>query len=71
LGALVVAIVGGYANDPNDASGATNHSVTEQVARAHGYKGAMASLPKGMAQEIYITTYIEAPRYADVLLMCC
>lgn len=76
LGALVVAVVGGvfaieggYVNDPNDAGGATNHGVTEQVARAHGYKGAMASLPKGMAQEIYITTYIEAPRYDDVLLL--
>lgn len=76
LGALVVAVVGGvfaieggYVNDPNDAGGATNHGVTEQVARAHAYKGAMASLPKGMAQEIYISTYIEAPRYDDVLLL--
>ena len=76
LGALVVAVVagvfaieGGYVNDPNDAGGATNHGVTEQVAREHGYAGAMQSLPKGMAQEIYIATYIKAPKFDRVLAL--
>ena len=54
VAAGVIAVEGGYVNDPNDAGGATNHGVTEQVAREHGYAGAMQSLPKGMAQEIYI-----------------
>ena len=76
LGALVVAVVagvfaieGGYVNDPNDAGGATNHGVTEQVAREHGYAGEMQSLPKGMAQEIYIATYIKAPKFDRVLAL--
>lgn len=55
------AIEGGYVNDPNDSGGATNHGITEQVARQHGYTGPMQSLPKGMAQDIYIRSYIEQP----------
>lgn len=76
VGALVVAVVavvfsteGGYVNDPNDAGGATNHGITEAVAREHGYTGPMQSLPKGMAQDIYIRTYIEAPKYDRVLAL--
>ena len=76
LGALVVAVVagvfaieGGYVNDPNDAGGATNYGVTEQVAREHGYAGAMQSLPKAVAQEIYIATYIKAPKFDRVLAL--
>ncbi|MFZ7338307.1 glycoside hydrolase family 108 protein [Comamonas jiangduensis] len=63
----VLTIEGGYVNDPNDAGGATNHGITEQVAREHGYTGPMQSLPKGMATDIYIGTYIQAPRFDGVL----
>ena len=76
LGALVAAVVagvfaieGGYVNDPNDAGGATNHGITEQVARQHGYAGPMQSLPKGMAQDIYISSYIEQPKFDRVLAL--
>ena len=76
LGALVTAVVagvfaieGGYVNDPNDAGGATNHGITEQVARQHGYAGPMQSLPKGMAQDIYISSYIEQPKFDRVLAL--
>ena len=76
LAALVVAVVGGvfaieggYVNDPNDSGGATNHGITEQVARQHGYTGPMQSLPKGMAQDIYIRSYIEQPKFDRVLAM--
>lgn len=76
LGALLLAVVGGvfaieggYVNDPNDSGGATNHGITEQVARDHGYSGAMESLPKGMAQDIYIESYIKKPRYDQVLML--
>lgn len=75
LSALVLAVVagvfaieGGYVNDRNDSGGETNHGVTVQVARDHGYAGPMKSLPKGMAQQIYIQTYIQAPKYDRVLL---
>lgn len=74
LGALAVAVVagvfaveGGYSNDPNDSGGATNHGITEQVAREHGYTGTMQSLPKELAQDIYIESYIKKPRYDLVL----
>lgn len=74
LGALVLAVVAGvfavedgYVNDPNDAGGETNHGITVQVAREHGYAGPMQNLPKGMAQDIYIKTYIEAPKFDRVL----
>lgn len=74
IGVLMAAVVGtvlslegGYVNDPNDAGGATNHGITEQVAREHGYTGPMQSLPKGMATDIYIGTYIQAPRFDGVL----
>ena len=69
VAAGVIAVEGGYVNDPNDAGGATNHGVTEQVAREHGYAGEMQSLPKGMAQEIYIATYIKAPKFDRVLAL--
>lgn len=74
LGALVLATVAGvfavekgFSNDPNDSGGATNHGVTEAVAREHGYTGAMQALPQGMAQDIYIKTYIKRPKFDQVL----
>lgn len=76
LGALVLAVVsgvfaieGGYVSDPNDRGGETNHGITVAVARQHGYTGPMRSLPKGMAQDIYIKTYIVAPGFDRVLAM--
>lgn len=76
LGALVIATVagvfaleGGYVNDPNDAGGETNHGITEQVARDYGYLGSMRDLPKGIAQDIYIRSYIEQPKFDRVLAL--
>lgn len=74
LGALIAAVVGGvfaieggYVSDPNDRGGETNHGITVSVARKHGYTGPMKSLPKDMAQDIYIKSYIEGPRFDRVL----
>lgn len=76
LGALVLAVVGsvvaiegGYVSDPNDRGGETNHGITVAVAREHGYTGPMRSMPKGMAQDIYIKTYIVLPGFDRVLAM--
>lgn len=74
LGALIVSVIGGvvaieggYVNDPNDRGGATNHGVTEQVARDNGYTGPMQSLPQGMAVDIYKRQYIDKPGFDRVL----
>lgn len=74
LGALVIATVagvvaveGGFVDDGNDAGGATNHGITEVVAREHGYEGAMQSLPESTARQIYVDTYILAPKFDRVL----
>lgn len=76
IGALIIAVVGGvvateggFVDDPNDAGGATNHGVTEQVAREHGYDGPMQELPEDTARRIYAETYIEAPQFDRVLAL--
>jgi len=63
----VVAIEGGYVNNPKDPGGATNHGITEQVARNHGYEGHMRDLTKEMAESIYYDDYIVKPGYVPVI----
>lgn len=63
----VVAIEGGYVNDPNDSGGATNHGVTEKVARANGYTGSMQTLPQDFAAQVYERQYVYGPHYDLVL----
>lgn len=57
---------GGYVDHPADRSGATCWGITESVARAAGYRGAMAVLPRGVAAAIYRRSYWERPGYAAV-----
>ena len=44
---------GGYVNHPAARGGPTRYGITEAVARAHGYRGAMADLPHDEAAAIY------------------
>ena len=53
---------GGYVNHPADKGGPTRFGITETVARAHGYAGAMASLPRGEAAAIYRRLYWLRPK---------
>lgn len=70
----IYAVEGGYVNNDADPGRATNMGVTEQVARAHGYKGDMRLFPKHCASaanicadEIYVRDYVERPGYMPLI----
>lgn len=76
VGTVVLAVIGavftlesGYVNDPKDPGGATNHGITEQVARTNGYEGEMRELPRDVAADIYTRDYISKPGFDRVLAM--
>lgn len=48
---------GGFVDHPDDRGGPTNFGITEAVARAAGYAGAMRNLPRGTAADIYKKRY--------------
>lgn len=58
---------GGYVNHPADKGGPTCFGITEAVARAHGYAGAMAELPRDEAAAIYRRLYWLRPRFDQVV----
>ncbi len=58
----ILRLEGGYVNDPSDSGGETNFGITERVARAHGYAGAMRDLPREVAFDIYSTKYWDSVR---------
>jgi len=69
VGALIDELIereGGYVNHPADKGGPTCFGITEAVARAHGYAGAMRSLPREEAAAIYRRLYWLRPRYDQV-----
>lgn len=57
---------GDYVDHPADRGGPTRFGITEAVARAHGYAGAMARLPRTEAEAIYKRLYWRRPRFDDV-----
>lgn len=61
--AAVFAVEGGFVDNPRDPGGATNHGVTEKVARHSGFKGRMQDLTRDEAEEIYATRYIVKPGF--------
>lgn len=54
---------GGYVDHPADRGGPTTFGITEAVARAHGYAGAMRALPRDEAIAIYRRLYWLRPRF--------
>ncbi|MFZ2996167.1 glycoside hydrolase family 108 protein [Sphingobium sp.] len=62
----VIAREGGYSRHPADRGGPTNWGITEAVARANGYAGDMARLPRARAVAIYRRLYWDQPGYALV-----
>jgi lysozyme family protein len=57
---------GGYANHPADKGGPTCFGITEAVARAHGFAGALRNLPRDEAAAIYRRLYWLRPRFDQV-----
>lgn len=57
---------GGYVNHPADRGGPTRFGITEAVARAHGFAGPMAQLPRDEAAAIYRRLYWLRPRYDTI-----
>ena len=53
----VIGREGGYSNNPKDRGGPTRWGITEQVARAYGYRGDMRDLPRETAVTIYRRRY--------------
>jgi lysozyme family protein len=69
VGSLIEALIereGGYVNHPADKGGPTCFGITEAVARAHGYAGAMSRLPREEAAAIYRRLYWLRPRFDQV-----
>lgn len=62
----VIAREGGYTNHPADRGGPTRWGITEQVARAHGYRDDMRNLPRVVAVEIYFNRYWHGPGFDRV-----
>lgn len=56
----------GYVNHPHDRGGPTCWGITEQRARAHGYRGDMRELPRSFAEAIYREDYWTEPRFDQV-----
>lgn len=61
-----VGIEGGYSDHPSDRGGPTKFGITEQVARANGYKDDMKEMPLYVAQRIYRIQYWDIMRLDTV-----
>ena len=59
----VIGREGGYVDHPADRGGATRWGITEAVARAHGYRGAMQGFPRAEAARIYTRVYWARPGF--------
>lgn len=57
---------GEYVDHPSDRGGPTRWGITEQVARAYGYRGPMQDLPRELAHDVYVDRYWKAPRFDQV-----
>lgn len=57
---------GGFVDHPDDRGGPTNWGITQATARAYGYHGRMADMPRGVAKQIYLERYWRQPRFDEV-----
>ncbi len=59
---------GRYSNNPADSGGETMWGITAKVARANGYNGRMADMPRQTAVDIYRKEFFIRPRFDQLLL---
>lgn len=57
----LIAVEGGYVNDPSDSGGETIFGITKAVARENGYAGPMRSMTRDQAKVIYRAKYWAKP----------
>jgi lysozyme family protein len=57
---------GGFIDHPADKGGPTRYGITRTTARAHGYAGAIAALPRDIAVVIYHADYWRTPGFDRV-----
>jgi lysozyme family protein len=57
----LIAIEGGYVNDPSDSGGETIWGVTKAVARENGYAGPMKAMTREQAKAIYRAKFWAKP----------
>lgn len=62
----LIAVEGGYTNDPSDAGGETNFGITIATARKYGYVGPMIEMPRAVAEDIYRRRYFVDPGFDKV-----
>lgn len=65
--AAVLAVEGGYVNDPVDRGGETNMGITKRVAVQNGYTGPMRTLPREVAESIYYKRYLVEPGFDKLI----
>lgn len=65
----VIAREGGFVDHGDDPGGATNWGITEAVARAEGWTGSMASLPRRFALDVYYRQYVVRPGFDLIIPM--
>lgn len=63
----LIAVEGGYVNNPNDKGGETNWGITAAVARANGFSGSMRDMTKAQALDIYRREYFFNPGFDKVM----
>ena len=69
VGALIEGLIereGGFVDHPADKGGPTCFGITEAIARANGYRGAMRQLPRGEAAAVYKRIYWLRPHFDAV-----
>ena len=57
---------GGYVDHPDDKGGPTKWGITQNTARAHGYRGDMRDLTREQALEILEADYWYGPRFDQI-----